>query len=661
MPFWWGRRGKFWYGRRRFPRRRKTYKRRYRKRPTYRRNRRFTRRRRKRRTKVKRKKKFLRLLQWQPDSIRKCKIKAIASLMMGYNGMQHRNYTTDQNDWTLPRTPGGGGFSTTVFSLQYLYELYQLKKCIWTYPNANYDLCRYTGCRFKFFRHPWWDFIVNYTLMYPMSLNFGDYMETQPLRMLLQQKKIVILSLKHKSSGKLYVTRKFKPPKQMINKWFFQDMFATKPLLLIKSAVCDLFQPDLGASGGNRLVTLKCIDIHTLYITGNWGLASSTGYSPVSTWSHPKTVTITKTNNTTETLQVGSIGHTVDYATGWFQKKILQSLKLTVNGSSGEKTATYTARYNPSLDTGDGNTIYLCSITADNYRQPTTDKVIIAHNQPLWMLLFGFLDYVIHIKKSKDTMRIYYLMIVSQFIEPQTYTYFPKTHLIIDQSFINGAGPFNTTVPDTWLQKWYPTLLYQQESIANIIKAGPFIPKPDPTQQNWELHYKATFYFKWGGSLQQQTNVDNPQGKGDYPAPDTVQSAVQVTDPTLQTPETMLHNWDFRRGYITKKALKRMSKHLETKSIVSTDSDSEPAQKKKKTNISMPLLQDQQTQETKCLLSLCEEDSCQEQETQTEASLRHLINQQHKQQQGIKLKLLQLLTHMKRSQQQLQLQTGILE
>ncbi len=112
---------------------------------------------------------------------------------------------------------------------------------------------------------------------------------------------------------------------------------------------------------------------------------------------------------------------------------------------------------------------------------------------------------------------------------------------------------------------------------------------------------------------------------------------------------------------LQKKTLKRMSKHLETKSIVSTDSDSEPAQKKKKTNISMPLLQDQQTQETKCLLSLCEEDSCQEQETQTETSLRHLINQQHKQQQGIKLKLLQLLTHMKRSQQQLQLQTGILE
>ncbi len=54
-----------------------------------------------------------------------------------------------------------------------------------------------------------------------MTLAFTDYMECQPLRMLLQQKKIIIKSLKHKPNGKLYVTKKLRPPKQMVNKWFF--------------------------------------------------------------------------------------------------------------------------------------------------------------------------------------------------------------------------------------------------------------------------------------------------------------------------------------------------------------------------------------------------------------------------------------------------------
>ncbi len=121
--------------------------------------------------------------------------------------MQHRNYTTDMNEWTLPRTPGGGGFATTVFSLQFLFEQYLLRKNIWTSSNTNYDLCRYTGSKFIFYRHPWWDFIVTAQLMYPMSLNFNDYMETQPLRLLLKQKKIIIPSLKTRPNGKQYIKK----------------------------------------------------------------------------------------------------------------------------------------------------------------------------------------------------------------------------------------------------------------------------------------------------------------------------------------------------------------------------------------------------------------------------------------------------------------------
>nr|UHK06015.1 MAG: ORF1 [Torque teno midi virus] len=656
MPFWWNRRRKPWWGRWRYKARR--YRRRRKRFPRRRRRRRTTRRRRRRYSKVKKKKPFLRLLQWQPDSIRKCKIKVFNNLLQGANGMQHRNYTTDQNDWTFPKNPGGGGFCTTVFSLAYLYELYTLKKCIWTTPNANYDLCRYTGCRFTFFRHPWHDFIITTQLIYPMSLNFGDYIECQPSRMLLQQRKIILLSLKHKPNAKLHVTKRFKPPKQMTNKWFFQDMFSTKPLLLLKASVCDLLQPELGPSGGNKLVTLNCINIHSLYLQGNWGIGGApTDYVPIATWKNPQAIKVVK--GSTETpLTVGNI-NAVGYSDGWFQKTILQAHKIKTQSS--EYTTTYQARYNPSIDTGKDNLVYLCSFTAPDYRPPQHDKVLYASNQPLWMLLFGFADYVKKIKEPVETFPIYYLLISSPFIEPHFSVANPRTHLIIDYSFIAGQGPFNTTVPDRFLNKWYPSLFYQQEAISSIVKAGPYVPKPDPKQANWELPYKCTFYFKWGGSFHQDTQIYNPKEKTDYPVPDNLQSAIQVTDPQQQIPQTMLHTWDYRRDIITKTALKRMSEHFETKSDLSTDADSSPPRKICKQSLCAPLLQDQQTQEQTCLHSLFEESTCQEQEEEKETSIKQLIQQQQHQQQRIKYKLLQLISHMKRQQQQLQLNTGILE
>ena len=571
--------------------------------------------------------------------------------------MQHRNYTYDQNNWTYPRTPGGGGFSTTVFSLSYLYELYILRRNIWTTSNTNFDLVRYTGSKFTFFRHPWWDFIVIYTLMYPMSLNFNDYMETHPLRMLLHQKKITILSLKHKPSGKLYVTRKFKPPKQMVNKWFFQDMFAPKPLILLRACVCDLFQPYLGQSGGNELVTLTCINIHDFYDVGNWGTVQTNGYSPIPT-QHPTTVKI-KTGSAESTVNIGTSHNSTGYLDGWFQKKILTATQATRSPSLTDfKYPTYKARYNPTIDTGAGNLVYLCSIHTERYDKPTHDKVLWAQNQPLWLLLFGFQDYVAKMKGSAETFPIYYLLITSEFIHPTSGNKYPKTHLIIDDSFVKGLGPFQSTIQDQWLNNWYPTLTFQQESISNIVKTGPFIPKPDPTKGNWELHYKSTFYFKWGGALQQDNQIYNPADKKDYDVPDKQLSPIQISDPQSQIPETILHSWDFRRGYITPKALKRMSDHLKVESIISTDTEVTTPTKKPRLSKGMPALQEEETQEQTYLHSLFEKSISQE-ETQEETSIKQLIKQQHKQQQGIKLKLLQLITHMKREQQQLQLHAGL--
>nr|UHK04221.1 MAG: ORF1 [Torque teno midi virus] len=665
MAFWWQRRRR-WYTRKRTPwrrRRRRAYYRRPRRRFRRSRYRRpATRRRRRRRTKVKRKKKFLKLLQWQPDSIRKCKVKGIDILLLGYNGTQSRNYTTVMNRWTYPRTPSGGGFSTTVFSLQFLYEQYELRKNIWTHSNLNYDLCRYTGCRFKFYRHPWADFVLSAKLMYPMTLNFNDYMNTQPLQLLLQRKHFVVPSFKNKPNGKPYITKYFKPPKQMTNKWFFQNSFSEKPLLLLTAAVCNLQQPFLGPQGENEGVTLTCINIQSGYINGDWGAASSTGYYPVKTYTPTGISYKPKSSDSAKTLTfpTGSPKNTVTYSAGWFSKEILKAWGVQFSSAGQYLPPTYEARYNPKTDTGKGNIVWLSSVSTDHYNPPQTDKILQVREQPLWLLLFGLVDYIQQLKKLDEFEKIYYLLIQSDFIKPKRNTSPHTTHLIIDSTFTNGLGPFASTPTDHMLLHWYPTLEQQQQSITNIVLAGPFTYKTSSTQNNWELHYKYCFYFKWGGAQDNNKQITDPSKHSDYPTPNPEQQAIQIADPRQQIPESLLHSWDFRRGYLTKSALKRMYEYLPTEQIIPTDSELPSPQKKIKFSCQTPHLQEESTEETCCLQTLFKESTCQE-IPQEEISIKQLIQQQQQQQQTIKHNLLLLLSQLKNKQLELQLHSGLLE
>nr|UHK04286.1 MAG: ORF1 [Torque teno midi virus] len=661
MAFWWQRRRR-WYNRRNRPwrKRRRPYYRRSRRRfrrPRYRRT--THRRRRRRRTKVKRKKKFLRLLQWQPDSIRKCKIKGIDILLLGYNGTQSRDYTTIMNRYTYPKTPGGGGFSTTIFSLNFLYEQYELRKNIWTSSNANFDLCRYTGCTFKFFRHPWADFVISAQLMYPMSLTFNDYMETQPLRLLLQQKHFVVPSFKNKPGGRPYVKKRFKPPKQMTNKWFFQDSFSEKPLLLLRSAVCNLQHPFLGPQGENEGITLTCLNIQFLYISAAWGSATeSTPYNIVSTYTG--TTATYKPKLAAQDKQM-NLEHTrVQYKGGWFSTEILSAYTVKANGPT-QYQPTYKVRYNPKIDTGKGNSVWLSSVSTDSYDKPHIDKLLLVREQPLWLLLFGFVDFITQYKKLQETEKVYYLMIETPYFKPyRNDTRYNKTHLIIDNTFVSGVGPFNSTPTDYMLTHWYPTLEQQQQSITSIVTAGPFTYKPSNSENNWELHYKYSFYFKWGGAQDNNKQITDPSKKNEFPTPNPQQQGVQVTDPRQQIPQSLLHSWDFRRGYLTKTALKRMYEHLPTEQIISTDSELHSPHKKLKLSCQAAHLQEESTEETCCLQTLFEENTCQE-IPQEETSIKQLILQQQQQQQIIKHNLLLLLSQLKNNQLELQLHSGLLE
>lgn len=654
--WWWNRRRKWYFGNRYRKQRRRKYKPR-RRRFRRRRTRRATRRRRRRRTtKVRRKKQYLRLLQWQPDSIRKCKIKSIDALLIGANGKQFRNYTTAINDWTTATTPGGGGFSTAVFSLDFLYEQYKLKKCIWTTSNENYDLCRYTGSRFHFYRHPIYDFVVVYQRQYPFTLNFQDYMSSHPYIMLQAKHKIIIPSMKYKPQGKRYISKKIKPPKQMTNKWFFQDQFSNKGLVLLKAAVCDLSFPYLGMSGNNELATFYILNIYTAYEKSNWGQAQSQGYSPYGTYSQ-RQVKYTDQKGTEQTMSFSSTTNNTDWDKGWFAAPLL--LAKTINFSDTKKVpATTLARYNPKIDTGKDNYVWLSSISTEDYNKPLTDKVLIASGQPLWLLLFGFTDYVKQIKRPAETLSIYFLCMQSPALIGSLNKRTTDIYVPIDQSFIQGKNEYST--PGYPTHKWYPTILHQMETINNIVKTGPFIPKPDPKYANWELHYKSSFFFKWGGASDTDKRVTDPAQKSDYIDPNTLQQGIQVSDPKTQIPQSLLHTWDYRRGLATPTAIKRISEYLPFEHLIPTDSEYHSPHKQQKLSTQVPHLQEEKTENINCLQQLYEESTSQEEE-ETSKPLIQLIQQQHKQQHHIKRNLLLLLTHLKRNQLQMQLQSGIIE
>ncbi len=265
---WRGRRRPFYKRKyKRTKRRRRPYRTKYRR--TYRRSRR-------RRKKVRRKRPKIHIQQWQPQTIRKCKIKGIAVNVLGGEGRQFVCYTDSRFDWNLATTPGGGGFGVEKYTLEYLYLENKRGNNIWTTSNQNLDLCRFTGSQFKFYRHEHLDFIVVYDRNYPMTLEKYTYAFAHPYNLLQQKHKIIIPSLKTQPlNRKTYIKVKIKPPRLMITKWFFQDHFSNQGLLTLYSSVIDLRYSHLSCCNSNQLVSFYTLN-GQFFQNGNWGYVATT-------------------------------------------------------------------------------------------------------------------------------------------------------------------------------------------------------------------------------------------------------------------------------------------------------------------------------------------------------------------------------------------------
>nr|UHK05516.1 MAG: ORF1 [Torque teno midi virus] len=665
MPFWWRRRRKPWYGRWRRNRRFQRYKRRPRRRRfTKRRGRRTYRRRRKRRYKVRRKKQKIPVTQWQPDSIRNCKIKGLGVLCLGAEGTQIDCYTVEKTKYVPPKVPWGGGFGIEDITLEYLYEEYKFTNNIWTASNITKDLCRYIRGKATFFRHPDTDFVVNFNRQPPHKLNKYTFIKCHPQQMLLEKHKKIILSKSSRPNGPYKRTIRFKPPKQMLSKWFFTKEFSTASLVLLTASAANFRYSHLSAKNTNMQTSIYSLNTSYFQIP-DWAAAKDTYYHPYGTVTMPVTYkprgsTLTKTIDYSQKIPTefknNKYLYSISYEYGWFRKEFMFAEMVNKAGTTLAVTPLIIGRYNPEIDNGKGNEVYLVSTLQTSWGQ-ITDKNLYWSEMPLWMCLYGLYSYVRQ-TKTDDYLDAHVVVIVSKAIYCYPQVGSCTRYCPLDYDYLDGKLPYGQTLTAKQKSYWYPNMHWQKKTLNAIVESGPFVPQySEETNSTWELKYSYLFYFKWGGPYTEEPDIKNPQELDTYDVPDKMPKTIQIKNPTKQAAESILHPWDWRRGIIKKSALKRMYENLQTDTEFQPSSEESSPKKIRKG--AAPRDPQEKTQEIDhCLQELFKKSTFQDPETQT---VQQLIQQQQEQQEQLKFNILSLIFKLKEKQRIIQQQTGLLD
>nr|UGV33913.1 MAG: ORF1 [TTV-like mini virus]UGV33928.1 MAG: ORF1 [TTV-like mini virus]UGV34198.1 MAG: ORF1 [TTV-like mini virus]UGV34252.1 MAG: ORF1 [TTV-like mini virus]UGV37418.1 MAG: ORF1 [TTV-like mini virus] len=637
MPYYWKNR----YRQRFYRRRRKWF-------PSWRtrsslRRRRYRKRRRFRKYKVK-KRRFLKkkvklvIQQFQPKSIRKCKIVGSKCLFQGSSLRCHHNYAQYANSKTPELHPGGGGWTLYVFSLDSLYEDYQKLQNVWTHSNCNLPLVRYTGCTMKFYQSDVTDYMVVYDTCWPMVDTYLTHADASPTSMLLKRRKITVPSRLTQKNKKPYKKVRIKPPTQLQSKWYFQKELCTTPLVMLTATAISLTKPFCNDKCSSNNVSIKCL---SPYIFKNFNfqtLSNSYGYyCKYSTYEHEDAQhkmylwathsnnNITEVNNTNiKNLQLIPLVNTLDYKPGkpitdqnWENKRenwgnpfyyenldrdsitIYISFMNTFEASQLIKTPTlsksyaftkvvepliFTVRYNPETDKGLKNKAWLLSTSKEGPYDPPADTNLILEGFPLYVLFWGWTDWIKKAKLIQDPDQNSILIFETDQFDIKLPRYIP-----VDKDFLEGYDPYikhendgHPRTPSLFSQThWYPKLQFQDQTIEHICMSGPACPRV-PNDYYLQAFFKYKFYFKWGGCPKQLEKACNPCSQPTWTTPDNFSGRLEISNPNT-SPETNLFEWDWDSDYVTEEAINRIQKHTETDTspFIFTGSKNQPKATKK--------------------------------------------------------------------------------
>lgn len=608
--------------------------------------------------------------EYQPSCIHKCKIKGSIPIFWGPIERFGHNYELYELSPAPPKLPSGGLFSIKNFSLEALYAEQRYCRNIWTKSNTNLPLVRYTGCSIKFYRSLHTDYIVSYSNSLPMAANLDMYQSMHPGIHQLLHHKIIIPRKKDNQYKKQYYKIKVKPPTPLLNKWYFQHDMSNTPLLQIRASAVSLDEYYINYKSIST--TISIYFLRPSIQNFNFKYNPTSGYwcrkannSPIYLWS---TVDGNPITTNTKFINLIFLGNTNDYQEGrglhwdndesqylknngkttwgnpfftkylqhdkpiYFSKDNVTSIynkwKNSITSQQEQATIqnhvqftvtdlTDSMRYNPFRDQGSKNVAWVQSIKNDttDIQPPPEDSIYRTSNLPLWVLLHGFEDYL---KKNHTVQSIetdYMIIVQSNFRNPEVIDTFP----LIDLDFILGKSPYESGVDTKDGNRWYPSVQMQQNSLATIASSGPGSPKQPPLQAI-EAKMSYSFYFKWGGNPPPMDTITDPTKQPDIHLPTNFLQTTSLQNPTTR-PETMLYQFDERRGYITQKAIRRLQKDWETKEYPFTDASPFTAALQERTQT-----------------STSEEDSSEEEETTENLLLK--LNKQRLKHKQLKLKIL---------------------
>ena len=514
-----------------------------------------------------------------------------------------------------------------------MFEDYEHLQNIWTNSNAGLPLCRYIGCKMKFYQSVDTDYVVVYDNCWPMVDTPYSHADASPGFMLQKKNKIIIPSTKTRPKRKPYKSVWIHPPSQMYNHWYFSKDICKTPLVMLTATAVSLQNPFAKPEALSNNISLKVLNVRLFKNTNFQHPPENTYYSPKTTndnnqkniylysshkkESEAKIIDLIPLGNTKQMIMgptYANLNSTSDiklsnlsnpfysnflsedefylYYSTWnftemFNKKTTNT--TTINQIPEIQVLTsptiITVRYNPDKDTGKDNKIYLVKNFSETHWEEPTDQNLVMEGFPLYYMLWGWLDWQ---KKLKQAVRIfndYTLVIITKMFDVELPYY-----VLLDQDFIDGYEPYGELItppiqPSLYTREnWFPKTTFQEQSIQKICDTGPFTPKP-PWKHYLQARYQYTFYWKWGGCPKELKKAYDPCLQGKWPTPDNITPRTEISHPS-ESPSTHLYHWDWEQDYIKKKAIKRIAEHTGSNKhlypITESNYNPKPTKKKKK-------------------------------------------------------------------------------
>lgn len=500
--------------------------------------------------------------------------------------------------------PGGGGFSIMQFTLQALYEDFIKARNWWTRSNCTLPLIRYRGVTLKFYRAERFDYIVHIHRCYPLKATDELYMSTQPGIMGLTKRAIHVPCRQNSANKKPYKRVRVKPPTQMQTGWHFQKDIATFPLLILTATSTSLDRYYLSSNSISTTIGFTCLNTK-LFQLHDWQGYPTTGYHPNNTMYFWGTTTGDPNPALKDLIYLGGTskyeegttvdGHYENYATtpGYWgnifhpeyltktnyvfktTKPVNEIVRYIKDAHETSKVNEYNemsllnepllveCRYNPFNDKSTGNKTYIVSNLSDHTQwQPPADKpAVLRENMPLWLTIWGYLDFIRKANIVSQPDLNYILVLQSQFITstPKLEFYVP-----IDPNFTSAPAhsPYQQHLNASDTLHFYPKITFQIQTANLIGTTGPGTVKLQ-NNQSCEAHFEYMFHFKLGGCPAPMDKLCDPTEQPKYPIPNYKQQTPSLQSPT-EAIQTFLYNFDERRGLLTKKATQRIKKDYGT-------------------------------------------------------------------------------------------------